>query len=842
MEELRKGGYEASLITTFNAYLPFYEDVVLRRLMNAGMRHNVLVMDANQYSDALQTHPPKFAGRQYTLAPLAMPGAFHPKLIFLTGKKKGLIIVGSHNMTLSGFGFNRELTNVVKIEGGQDLAGISIAASAWQALIDWIDASRKPLPAQILEMIHKFQDFAPWLDLNANTPPGNVTLLAGVPGKPALWDQLKAQITSEVTAVSLAGAFFDSRLSFIKRLQSELAPEKLNVAVDPETVQMPVKEMDIPGINFVRANQLGATSDSENTSAGYLHAKGLYFKSEQGESIFVSGSANPSTPAWLDEQGSGNAELMLLRRGEDTDQLALDLGFTEIESMPQLLGEDRLKIAETWDSRSSDSQTTRRSGMAVVEDGQIFIDVGEMAPISKPTITLIGVDDLEIAQVTDIPLKPGKGISSFSPEQLSKGMLIRLSEGTYQPIDCLLHHAGLVAEQSRTGVQRRFKEALLSLETDTPDIALLIDCIDKIVFSDSKSGQQGQSRFKVRSGEDPETEDSGPSTLAINVEDTKKKLTKKRLDYAGDFGFLLDALLYHLRVQGDKTVESLDLRGRNEEEQVDSDDDDEGTTLPPQKRLELLDLCHAKVRLVVTRMIHQFQAYSDGKLTLDDVLVRLLGVLAVMRELRRCDGRVVWIDKGKTTVPAKERLRLFEETLFTLFEGESSLLRLEAMGDDFKHSDDVARLKGLLVWLAWDCGLSIDYHAGFMESPEKQDTRLKRNAMMLALAQSIESDSVVIDEARQSIGSLSTSELDWLKGLQQLMLQCDSVKLGDPSITWAENTDAKPGDIAVHTKLKNWDLRIVSANAGSQITLINLNRKKETKAFTSDVLTFARLS
>jgi hypothetical protein len=100
----------------------------------------------------------------------------------------------------------------------------------------------------------------------------------------------------------------------------------------------------------------------------------------------------------------------------------------------------------------------------------------------------------------------------------------------------------------------------------------------------------------------------------------------------------------------------------------------------------------------------------------------------------------------------------------------------------------------------------------------------------------------VIDEARQSIGSLSTSELDWLKGLQQLMLQCDSVKLGDPSITWAENTDAKPGDIAVHTKLKNWDLRIVSANAGSQITLINLNRKKETKAFTSDVLTFARLS
>ena len=49
-DELRKGGYEASLITTFNAYLPFYEEVVLRRLVSCGIRHNVLMMDAKQYA------------------------------------------------------------------------------------------------------------------------------------------------------------------------------------------------------------------------------------------------------------------------------------------------------------------------------------------------------------------------------------------------------------------------------------------------------------------------------------------------------------------------------------------------------------------------------------------------------------------------------------------------------------------------------------------------------------------------------------------------------------------------------------------------------------------------
>ncbi|MES9881145.1 MAG: hypothetical protein ABW185_09715 [Sedimenticola sp.] len=51
----------------------------------------------------------------------------------------------------------------------------------------------------------------------------------------------------------------------------------------------------------------------------------------------------------------------------------------------------------------------------------------------------------------------------------------------------LLHHSRTIEEQARTGVQRRFKEALLSLETDTPNIGLLIECIDKIVFSGDKA-------------------------------------------------------------------------------------------------------------------------------------------------------------------------------------------------------------------------------------------------------------------------------------------------------------------------------------------------------------------
>ena len=90
---------------------------MLRRLVNAGVRHNVLMMDASQYAHSLTANPPRLAGRHYTLMPVKVNGAFHPKLVVLTGKQKGLILVGSHNMTLAGFGFNRELTDLVRIQG-----------------------------------------------------------------------------------------------------------------------------------------------------------------------------------------------------------------------------------------------------------------------------------------------------------------------------------------------------------------------------------------------------------------------------------------------------------------------------------------------------------------------------------------------------------------------------------------------------------------------------------------------------------------------------------------------------------------------------------------------------
>ena len=839
LSELRSGGYEASLITTFNAYLPFYEEVVLRHLASAGIRHNVLLMDARQYVHSVATHPPKWAGRRYTLVPMSVPGAFHPKLMFLAGKNKGLLAIGSHNMTLAGFGLNRELTNVVKIGGSEDEAGVALANQVWEAVSSWVRLFAGTVPPRVLEMVHQVTEFAPWMKHHGQPDP-DIEILAGQPGGITLWEQLVRAIGGPIDQVSIAGAFFDSKLTFLDRLRQDLTPKRLTVGIDPMTVQLPSNARARAAFEFVEASTFGLETDEPGRSRRYLHAKGMYVRQEDGEAVLVCGSANPSRPAWLSRQGDGNVELMLLRRGADAKKVSAELGFLDLETMP-LLDETAWKTIENgsaYDGGYGISDV--RTSVAIVDASCVLIQRALLEGLREPSFVLVDHSGEELARQTKIEIGEILAAVSFPPEQVALATQLYCFIGNEVRLRLLLHHARLVEDQARTGVQRRFKEALLSLNTDTPNIGLLIECIDKIIFS----GETSAVRRKLTEADQSRTPVGDPvieyQSLAIDVADMKKRVSKLRLRHASDLGYLLDALIYHLRVQDDVSLEELDQFGRSEEEQVGEDDEDVlSAPSPGEPQIDLLKLCHAKVRRVVSRMVKHLEAASSGSEPLGQALVRLLGVLAVLRELRSCDARVPWVGKGQTTVPRDIRMHLLEMTLCHLFEGPVSLLHLETLGEEFRDSDDVARLKGLILWLAWDVGLTMDMKQPFMESLEQQHQRLRENAMVLALAQMIRSDEIVIDEAKVSIGSVTSGELDWLDHVRYLADQCDAIRTGGCKLIPAEK--ARPGDIAMHTTLSEWDLRVVESSGGGHVNLVSLGPVTHYRTFTPRYLKVARL-
>ena len=272
IDELRAGGYEASLITTYNAYLPFYEEVALRRLVHAGVRHNVLMMDAKQYANSISHNPPRLAGRRYTLLPMAVSSAFHPKLILLVGKKKALLAIGSHNMSLAGFGFNRELTNVVRIDGIHDSEGLTVASQVWEAIEGWSEFASKRLPNHLVKMIRRIRDFGPTGFGLKGEQSGEIRVLAGGPGRESLWSQFQRSVRGRVTRVAISGAFFDGELRFLRRVHDDLQPERMVIGIDPETVHIQRAESDIPGVEFMRADKLGLDMENGGKGAGYLHA------------------------------------------------------------------------------------------------------------------------------------------------------------------------------------------------------------------------------------------------------------------------------------------------------------------------------------------------------------------------------------------------------------------------------------------------------------------------------------------------------------------------------------------------------------------------------------------
>ena len=843
LDELRKGGYESSLITTYNAYLPFYEEVVLRRLVNAGIRHNVLMMDAKQYAASINHHPPSLAGRRYSLIPIDVPGTFHPKLIMLFGKRKGLVAVGSHNTTLAGFGFNRELTNVVRVLDSEDAEGQSIAHGAWSEVERWIQQFALNVPQQAIQMIRRCRDFAPWLS-KTRSRQHDTRLLSSRPGSPNLWQQFSSLVTTDVEAVSVTGAFFDQKLEFLQRIRDDLNPKRLVVGVDPDSVQLPSVARDLKDIDFCRADRLGAEEkekDKDNEVSGrYFHAKALLVKQNDGHTLLASGSANPSRPAWLAKRGSGNVEMMLVRQGASALDAASATGLIDLFNSPLLADLDWTRITENPPQAEDWSRSETMTGLAVAEDGLVRIHCSLLAQLDSPEFVLTASNSQEISR-TKIFEDDGQLIKiQFSPNELVKGTWISCFDNGNLTLKLLLHHTHEVEEQARTGIQRQFKDALLSLNTDSPDISLLIKCIDKIVFSQEQGLTNQAMRVSKQRDDGPEEEAKDLISLAIDVDQIRKRTLRKRLEHTSDFAYLLNTLIYHLGIKETEPMEELDRFGRSEEEQVEADDDEDAANqghVPDPD--DLLKLCHSKVRTLVNRMNAQIDAYKRGKQDLPSLLMRLLAVLAILRELRNCDGRVVWVDRGKTTVPEEERLRLLEGIMFSLFEGNTSLLRKHSLDDETEASEDIARVKGLIVWLAWDCGLTLNLQKPFMESPRQLETRLRNNSIILALAQMINRDEIIIDEAEKSIGSLTSSEFDWLNELQWVMSRSEALRSREANTGPAYEDE--PGNIAIHKTKEDWQLRIVESRGGKYVSLLRLDHDKPSVTFLRDHLIISSL-
>lgn len=757
LDVVKRGGYEASLITTFNATLPFYEEVVLRRLVAAGSRLNIVLMDAKQcaqswYSEASM---PRSAGRTYGLIPIESKGAFHPKICLLLGSKKASLLVGSHNLTLSGFGFNQEVTNWIEVKGEKDAEGGFVLAAAWRLVQGWVAPQLHALPHSLVKALEALGRRVEHLSRDVTAPP-NLDLLGQSHIGPSLWDQLSPQLPDDVSRIVVVGAFFDADMSFVRALCNRWPSAKVCLAIQPDTVYLG-RNLDDLSVEFVDQREIWP-----DHASGYLHAKILYFES-RGSATLVSGSANPSAPAWLSNVPQRNQEAVVVLKGEAARQAAKVLSLVKVWSASKLNAQQVRHVAERSAQKVAATEAGASAQLVELSDG-----------MDRITIKVDGADQVErvdaYAQDTDEchtvawRVLPGDLVEATVEADLAnvRSLLVTKSSGESVRVVLTVEAQMLALSQGRQ--QANLRDAMLQLGEGSGDLSRLIASVGRVIFAEDMLAEVRRPRLAAAAT--PESQDgvdgSRPATLGVHVADVRASARRSRLLQGGDLAFLISALISRIGVTTDKS-EGADRLGRSEEEQIGQDDDEpagdiQQVTESASTDERVAERVQRRLRALVRKMSSQLAAAEPGDDVARAAIVQLIAVLCVTRELRRLRHTERW-RKSADLISEMDRFELLDVAMNHLFGNRRNLLvaELQKQGGP---TEEISQLMALLAWLAWDLDLGVTTLIDPLWDSEDQWSAVYSNAVTFELFSRIVGDERALDELRRSVALTSSPTVE----------------------------------------------------------------------------------
>lgn len=709
LEVIKTGGFEASLITTFNATLSFYEDYLLRKLQAAGSRYNVVLMDRSQCARSFATPSlrPRLAGASYTLAPIAAPGAFHPKICILAGRKRSMLLVGSHNLTLSGFGFNREVTNWIEVKSGSPASHQLALAHAWSLVQEWL-RTQSQLPEELSNAVREVGRLLPSEPLS-HPPSTDIQLLGQSTGAPHLLDQLTTALARSPLRVAVTGAFFDRQLGLLNELEARWPSAQIRVVIEPATVKLGASSTPLRS-RFVDAAVMWPDSDR------YLHAKAMVLDFGDGLMV-VSGSANPSRPGWMGGPRA-NFEAMLLRAGVSTANcgFARDL-LHAFDMAPMTDAQLRSVPTVSLESESDLDGPALPIAIAVSKapDGTVTMSAGE----SRGYTTAVAYDSAgNGTPVTLIRQADGTALIALGPEWLDVRWIELASPGTDR-LRVLVHHAQSIRSTGSKGGHSDLQDALAGLEFSGAHLDGLLKLIHKAIFDDDLEVTVPAARASAHAGAG--TPAQRPPTLALSAEaaNAHGALRQSAWRKSGRIVEVLDALLRRLRPPA-SPGNSGDSRPApvSEEENIGNDEAAAEPDVPVPLDEVAVDVIRQRIRRLTRRMARQLAAASGSGPKARTALVQLVAVLSLLREFRRLRHLPEWrVMRG--FVDEDVRCELLAAAMKSIFGRDRGFLPL-LIDTDGGEPEEVGQARALLTWLAWDAGYALTGPISLFAEPGEQ--------------------------------------------------------------------------------------------------------------------------
>jgi hypothetical protein len=708
LDQVAQPGFGAAVLTSYNVYFPFFEEVVLRRLHAAGCAHVVLFCHARMCAEAFASEAtqPRLAGRSYVLVPVRQQTAFHPKLLLQLGKGKGCLCVGSHNVTLSGFGHNDEITNVVAFKK----EGRSAPTAAFRDAVSFLRQYLPALPS-VREAFEHALAAAPWLTTPAVVDERARFLGTRLDGAP-LWDQVAPSLPRDARRALVVGPFFDDQLALVTTLRRHLERAEMVIAVDPAMSQLDEQLASrLPVVRFVNASRRppGRAAKKPHAVEGspLVHAKLLWLETTEGE-VLVSGSANPSAPAFLERGQTANVEAVLVRRETG---LAASLGLEALWDAPPLSSADWQQIAEqrlAWGTTATRAPGTRV--LLAEPSGVGFLVNDRLAP--ECAITL--------RDEHGSPLGTGELIESGPPARIHvEPTLIDLTdrldliEPGRQAI-AVVHRPEAMRERGSSDTRATLKQVLGSIYDDPEQLVPLVELAYKTLFqSDIQLRVAEQTALSGASatatdGEQASAAEGGTqlASLAVTAQGPRKT-RRKRSIAQGDVLAFIETVASHLaegRPQPGAGTSS------EEEEASEPEEEPEDPPPPPVEAApeKLASLCRQKSKKICERMVAQLSPkLPDGSRSARRCVALLRCVLSVVRLLDVLQRDPRWRHRELLLIDDAPVRAMFASVMWHVMKPDSPLFAQAIEENGEEEFSEITPVLADLGWLAWHLDIDV---------------------------------------------------------------------------------------------------------------------------------------
>lgn len=314
------GDWDTVVICTYGADLSFLEHDLWRQLHR--VRNRIVFADAQQIARRLiggtDAGRLRYLNRTYVLAPVKSDHATHAKMLLFLREDRGLLAVGSGNLSLGGYASQGECFTTYRWSTDEDtqLHAFIAARKYLEQLVD-LDVVESVVRPRIQQA---WQD-APWI--YRESPPGQSPVRHNL--ERSHLEQFLAAIEGRaVEELVLHAPFYDHRCNAMEQLLAATKPNRVRLllqdrltSVDPVRLEAVLDAIDADvDVRTVAAEEDGAV----------LHAKFVLARCGATD-VCLQGSPNISTPALLAAHPEGNIELanLLVGTAGSFDQLVDDL-------------------------------------------------------------------------------------------------------------------------------------------------------------------------------------------------------------------------------------------------------------------------------------------------------------------------------------------------------------------------------------------------------------------------------------------------------------------------------------------------------------------------------------